>query len=317
MQTIDIVTIRLLVAIAKEGSITQAARREHIATSAASKRISDLEEMLKVRLLRRLPRGVDLTPAGAAFVARGEQMLAIANSLFVDLESFRDGLAGEVRVSAITSALNGDLPGQLKAFNAAYPGITLRLRELYSREAVDAVKDGSIDLAVISGATPCQGLTTTYYADDPLWVIAPKGHPLFRGRKAGEPVAFSEVIRHPFVSLHEGGTLDERLSSHAAALGVSIDRSFRVMRFDSLRRLVETGFGIGFLKYSSVHRHLDTLDGAPIEDDWANMALVLCHRDETALSAAARRLRDHILAGSQSGIAQSDSGQSDTARKIV
>ena len=303
MQTIDIVTIRLLVAIAKEGSITQAARREHIATSAASKRISDLEEMLKVQLLRRLPRGVDLTPAGEAFVARGEQMLAIANSLFVDLESFRGGLSGEVRLSAITSALNGDLPRQLKAFNEAFPDITLRLRELYSREAVDAVRDGSIDLAVISGATPSHGLKATYYADDPLWVIAPKGHPLFHGRKPGRPIAFSEAIRHPFVSLHEGGTLDERLSSHAAALGVSIDRSYRVMRFDSLRRLVETGFGIGFLKYSSVQRHLDTIDGAPLEDGWANMKLVLCHRGEAALSAAALRLRDHILAGSTPAVA--------------
>ncbi len=75
MQNFNIVTIRIFLAVAREGSIGAAARREHIAASAVSRRISDLEQNLNVALIHRTPSGVSLTPAGEAFTRHCEGIL--------------------------------------------------------------------------------------------------------------------------------------------------------------------------------------------------------------------------------------------------
>jgi len=65
---IDLLTLRLLVAVVEEQSVAKAAGREHIAASAVSKRIADLEKTLKVQLFRRHRTGLQPTPAGHALL---------------------------------------------------------------------------------------------------------------------------------------------------------------------------------------------------------------------------------------------------------
>ncbi|WP_137390955.1 helix-turn-helix domain-containing protein [Rhodoligotrophos defluvii] len=65
---LDLVTLRLFVAIVEEGSISRAADRENIAASAVSKRIGDLEQALRVELLQRHRQGTSPTPAGQALI---------------------------------------------------------------------------------------------------------------------------------------------------------------------------------------------------------------------------------------------------------
>jgi len=65
---IDLLTLKLVVAVVEEQSLAKAAEREHIAASAVSKRIADLEKAVKVQLFRRQRTGVQPTPAGHAFL---------------------------------------------------------------------------------------------------------------------------------------------------------------------------------------------------------------------------------------------------------
>ncbi|EKV31835.1 transcriptional regulator, LysR family [Caenispirillum salinarum AK4] len=292
MQTFDIVTIRLFLAVARAGSIGEAARREHIAASAVSRRISDLEAMLKVRLLRRLPRGVALTPEGEALARHGERILSDIRTLGQDLRAFAEGTGGEIWLSAVTSALNGHLPRVLARFRAENPDITLHLQELYTREAVEAVREGRVDLAVVADNAAVQGLCHLPFCEDPIWVVTPRDHPLLRDRPAGTPVPFAEACRYDVISIHQGGSIDELITAACAEAGVTLAPTMLVTRFGSLRRLVEEGLGIGFLRKSSVERHAETMDiaGAPLSDSWARRRLNVIHAGEPTLPPAARRL---------------------------
>jgi hypothetical protein len=71
----------LFMAAAREGSLARAAEKEHIATSALSRRIADLEQVLRAPLFIRSPRGVTLTAAGQIVLARGTQLEAELQSL--------------------------------------------------------------------------------------------------------------------------------------------------------------------------------------------------------------------------------------------
>lgn len=296
MQSFDIVTIRLFLAIAEAGSIAGAARREHIAASAVSRRIHDLELTLGAPLLERRPRGVVLTPAGEVFAQHGRRLLTQVRDLDAALKHFAEGQRGRVRIAAVTSAIVGRLADLLKDASERWPEIALELVELYSAEAVAAVKEGDCDLGVVADSEDLAGLAVTDFCADPVWVIAARGHPLFSGRAVGEAVAFTAALDHPVISLHQGGVIDEMLHQAAESLGKPLEPSLRISRFDSLRRLVESGLGVGFLRESSVKPYLTALaiEGAPLAESWARSRLKIVTRQAAPLAPAARTLLDFL-----------------------
>ncbi|WP_142847554.1 LysR family transcriptional regulator [Telmatospirillum sp. J64-1] len=308
MQTFDIVTIRLFLAIVRAGSIGEAARREHIATSAVSRRINDLEAMLGVRLLRRLPRGVEPTPEGKAFAAHGERLLAEMRSLADELRGYAGGERGEVWFAAINSVIAGCLPDLLVRFRAEKPHLKVAVQESYSREAIEALREGRIDLAVVADSTPVDGLAVHHFCDDPIWLITPVGHPLTAGRSPEEAISFAEAIQHEVISLHEGGALDDLIMEKAREMGCTVNPTIKVIRFGSLRRMVEAGLGIGFLRRSSVERYAEQMRivAMPLSDGWAQRRHILVHQRSTHLPAAVLQFRDFLLKsvafqGSESG----------------
>lgn len=120
---LDITTAQLFVSVAEEASIARAARRERIAASAISKRISELEQRLNIALLRRHAGGVELTEAGAALLRRARRLLHEASELEADLRQLGKGVSGLVRVAATETTLVDFLPPVLARFLGDNPGI--------------------------------------------------------------------------------------------------------------------------------------------------------------------------------------------------
>ncbi len=297
MQKFDIVTIRLFVAIVRAGSINEAARREHIATSAVSRRIGELEAMLGVKLLRRLPRGVEPTEEGAIFARYGENLLGDLNHLSNELRDFNSGEKGKIYLAAVTSAILTGLPAFLADFQRDFPDVTVDVRELTSRESSDAVREGRADLAIMADNSPCQGLSNHVFCDDPIWVVTPKGHPLIPDPSNPVPVTFAEAAKYDIISLHEGGVIDDLISEAAGKLHHDMHPHIKVMRFGSLRQMIAAGLGIGFLRQSSVAGYIDhmNISGAPIADSWAERQLLIVHDGEDTLTSSAKIFRDYLL----------------------
>lgn len=296
MRDFNLVTIRLFVAVAQLGSFAAAARREHIAASAISYRINELELATGTKLFRRLPRGVELTEAGQVFLNSSQAILAQLRSLEQDLKPFSQGKSGSVRVAAGTTAITGKLAKLLKKFTDQYPDINIDLIELYSPEALEAVRNGECDLALVADIKNRAGLEACRFGNDPVWVIGPQGHPLFDGRDAGSSVPFSDAVKYQVISLHEGGVLDELVLKAARKSGATIKRAFRVSRFDSLRRLVEEGMGIGFLRESNIKPFMKAyaVQAAPIADDWGQQELKMVWLRGATLDPAARQFIDFL-----------------------
>jgi DNA-binding transcriptional LysR family regulator len=107
---IDLVTLRLLVAVSDSGSISAGSERVSLALGAASARISSLEAATGVRIFERSSRGVQLTPTGHMLVQRSRELLADADRLMVDLRDYSTGLQGHVRILANASSILEILP---------------------------------------------------------------------------------------------------------------------------------------------------------------------------------------------------------------
>ena len=296
MQTYDIVTIQLFVAVAKTGSIAGAARQQHIAASAVSHRIHELELATGTKLLNRLPRGVELTAAGRVFMERGTRILDELRDLDKDLKQFAEGARGMVRVAAVTTAITSRLSDILKSFLERNPDISVDLIELYSNEALEALRNGECDIALVTDMRDLTGLDSCHFSTDPVWVIGPGGHPLFEKRHKDGGISFADAMQYEVISLHQGGALDDLVLAAAQKLGSPIKRALRVSRNDSLRRLVEAGLGIGFLRESNVKPFLTTfaIEGAPLSDDWAKRTLKVVWLRGASLEPAAQRFLDFL-----------------------
>lgn len=296
MQPYDIVTIQLFVAVAKAGSIAGAARQQHIAASAVSHRIHELELATGTRLLNRLPRGVELTAAGRVFMERGTRILNELRELDHDLKHFAEGRRGMVRVAAVTTAITSRLSDILKDFVDSHPDIDVDLTELYSAEAIEALRHGDCEIALVTDRCDLTHLDSWHFSADPVWVLGPSEHPLFAKRDANGAIAFADAMQYEVISLHQGGALDELVLEAAQKLGSPIKRALRVSRNDSLRRLVEAGLGIGFLRESNIKPFLKTfaLEAAPLSDAWAKRELKIACLHGATLEPAAKSFLDFL-----------------------
>jgi DNA-binding transcriptional LysR family regulator len=160
--------------------MTRAAQRLQLAQPALSQAISRLETQVGVKLLERHPRGVTVTPAGAAFLEKAQATLAAIDEASATARAWADQEGGRVRagfVSMTPPMLAGDL---FPRFTAAYPGVTIEWRELgYPKETARSWL-GDADLALVWFAPALPGLANQAIRTSPVVAVMAESHPLAR-----------------------------------------------------------------------------------------------------------------------------------------
>lgn len=287
MTSFDSVTARLILLLAETGSIGRAAEREGIASSAVSRRVSDLESRLGVVLFDRSAQGVRLTKAGEAYAEGCRTVLRSIADLDLVMADFGAGLRGSLRLACTSSALTGRLPELLARYSAKHTGIELAVSEMGAAKALLALDEGRADIAIVSDNYDFARFEIRPFEDDRVWVLAPPDHPLAESIDPRKEIAFARVLDHTIVGIHHAGSLDRLLGQAAAAAGKTLSETLRVESFPALVRMVEAGFGIGFLRSTSLHLLAGTdLVCAPLGEPWAFRQLLVARRKSSPLSAA-------------------------------
>src|SRR5437773_1165358 len=145
----DVSRLRVLVAIADEGSLTAAAEALHYAQPSVSHHLARLEAEVGVPLVQRAGRGIRFTDAGVLLVERAREILGRIESARTDLAAHAGLRAGRVRLAAFPSALATLVPPAAAALAADHPGVELALVEAEPPEALTALRHGEADLALL------------------------------------------------------------------------------------------------------------------------------------------------------------------------
>lgn len=146
----DIRQLRYFAAIVEFGSFNRAAARLHVAQPALSRQIALLERETGVVLLRREPNGSSPTKAGAAFAARATAILQDLEDACQEMVRIGSGLVEPIRLG-IPPSLSVSFPLDFVASaEAAFPKISLSVREAWTGHLVELLIDKRIDCAVIS-----------------------------------------------------------------------------------------------------------------------------------------------------------------------
>lgn len=290
---LDLTTLRIFLSVYNLKSLTRAAEREHIAPSAVSKRIHDLELDLDTPLFRRHPRGVTPTQAGEALVRHVKRLFEDVNRLEADLGNYAAGLKGQVRIHAHSSAVVQYLPQDISSFIRQHPDVRVDLREETTSAVLQSVSDGVADIGIFGGNVEApSGIRVLDYRRDRLVAVLPPGHPLAERTS----LMFREIQDADHISLETGSSLQNLLAGAAAAGGASLSVKIEVTTFEAAWRMVAAGLGVAVIPHlvASPHAEDGRVAVVPLGDDWAHRRISICIREGRDLAAPVRTMLAHL-----------------------
>ena len=146
---LDVTRLRVLVAVARHGSVTAAARELNYAQPSVSHHLARLEAETGVRLIQRAGRGIRLTDAGRLLADRAAEVLGRLDAAENELAAHAGLRAGKVRLAAFPSALGTIVPAAAAMLRTGHPGMDLRLTEAEPPEALRMLRAGYVDVALV------------------------------------------------------------------------------------------------------------------------------------------------------------------------
>lgn len=172
---LSLVHLKVLAAVARHGSVTEAAKQLHYSQPSVSHHLSRLEAATGVRLVQRVGRGIRLTPEGLLLAGRAAEIVGRVDAATTELAAQVGLQAGRVRLAANASALATIVPKAVTALASKHPGLELALFEEHPVEALQMLRHGEIDVALVFrfADTPVEeGLRFSYVGDDTINLIS-------------------------------------------------------------------------------------------------------------------------------------------------
>jgi DNA-binding transcriptional LysR family regulator len=189
-------SIRYFAAVARHGSIREAADDLHIAQSALSRQIHKLEQELGVPLLQRHARGVMLTSAGEIFLRYARSSLRQVEKVRSELDALQGLRRGTITIHAIESLVPHLLPRAVAAFRARHPGVAFEITIDGSDHVIEAVREGRTDIGLAFYPPADPEIVSVFKMREPLVAMMSSRHPL-----AGKTrVSLADCVAYPIAS---------------------------------------------------------------------------------------------------------------------
>ncbi|MGH8808910.1 MAG: LysR family transcriptional regulator [Noviherbaspirillum sp.] len=292
MWQVDLVTMRLFVAVCEEASIAHAAERESIVASAVSKRIADLEDSIGTPLLLRHRSGVTPTPAGEALLQHARALLRGVEKMQGELSEYAVGIRGHIHIYASVSAVVEFLPDDISAFLAGHDNIKIDMEERVSDQIVRIVEENSTAIGVCWDFADTHDLQVIPYKSDHLTAVVHPDHPL----AARDTVSFEETLDYDQVGQHPDSMMNLFLRRIAAKAGKSVYNRIHVTTFEAACRLVRANLAMSIIPREAIQPYQSALGlrAIPLADPWAHRRFVICMRDYDALPMSSRLFVDFL-----------------------
>jgi DNA-binding transcriptional LysR family regulator len=292
LQRLDLHSLRLFSMVAKDGSITRAAERNHIAASALSRRLADLEHVIGTDLLVRSRSGVYLTDAGRVVLQHAERIQEQLRRLLGDAAAAQNG-SSTVRLCASHSVVGGVLPELLRAFNPAAAQVRVEISECSSAEVIAACAAGRADVGIGLGVGSPLPPTVEGWTlwPDRLQVVMREDHLLAR---CGA-VRFEQVLAFQIIGSNPAGALFQQLRLEALALGVAFVPQVSASNFSAGCRLAASGLGLAIMPAAALPQELGAaLVRRPLMESWAERPVKVYASMNEPPSTAATGLLQHL-----------------------
>ena len=282
--------------VAKYQNFTKAARVLGSNQPNVTHTMNRLEEQLGCVLFIRSNRGVTLTPEGELLYARVSSAAVQIQEAEEELSASATLEHGSISISATETALNIYLSDKLRAFHEDFPKIRLRISNHSTPQAVQAVRNGEVDFAVVS--TPAE-------AEAPLNIVELESFReiLVGGRTftalASQTLSLKELSAYPLISLSEESMTRafyrQFFLEHDAVLRPDTEAATT----DQMLTLVRSELGLAFVPEPMTHNALKSREivQLTLREEIPARSVCLVYDRHRPLNTAARAFRERLQKG--------------------
>ncbi len=242
--------MRYFVEVAEREHISEAAEHLHVAQSAVSRQIANLEEELGTALFERVGRNVKLTPIGKIFLEHAITALNAIDFAVKQVEEYLDPERGSIKIGFPTSLASYVLPTVISAFKKEYPDVSFHLRQGSYRYLIEAVRNRELNLAFLGPVTrKDETINSLILFNENICALLPANHRLAKRDK----IQLDELRNDHFVLFPEGYILHKVVVDACKSAGFSPKVISVGEDMDALKGLVAAGIGVTLLPESSFY----------------------------------------------------------------
>jgi DNA-binding transcriptional LysR family regulator len=251
--------LKILQAIANEGSFKKAAKKLYISQPAVSLHIQNLEKQVNTSIFYRDKRKARLTQTGELLLKYSSRILSLCEETCRALDDINTLQSGGLTIGASQTIGTYLMPRLIGIFKHKYPQIGVELQVHSTRKISWGVTNGNIDLAVVGGKIPkelTEDLEIIPYAEDELALILPLTHPL----STRKFIQKEDLYRLHFIALNPQSTIRNVIETTLTQHGIDSRYLKIVMELNSIEAIknaVQSDLGAAFVSVSAISKELD------------------------------------------------------------
>jgi DNA-binding transcriptional LysR family regulator len=291
--------LRILKAIAAEGSFKRAADSLYVSQPAISLQVQNLEKQLNVHLFDRGGRKAQLTEAGHLLLSYGEKIIGLCQETCRAIEDLQNLQGGTLIVGASQTTGTYLLPRMIGMFRQKYPDVSVQLQVHSTRRTSWAVANGMVDLAIIGGEVPVELQETLQiipYAEDELALILPVTDSLAKV----ETIQREDLYKLNFITLDSQSTIRKVIDQVLTRSNIDTKRlkvEMELNSIEAIKNAVQSGLGAAFVSVTAIEKELQmgVLHRAKIQDLVVKRILSVIVNPNRYSSKAAEAFAKEIL----------------------
>lgn len=292
MRNITLRQLQVFEAVARKLSYTAAARELHLSQPAVSMQIKQLEESTGLPLLEQLGKKTFLTQAGKEFyhyVKVISQQLEEAEEV---MEALKGVQRGRLEITVATTA-NAFATRLLAGFKQRHEGVTIALDVTNRERLLRQLAENEKDIAIMGRPPDKDNLIAEPFADNPLVMVAPPGHPL-----AGESnIPLHRLSDQTFIVREQGSGTRIAMERFFDEHNMVMTSSLEMNENEAIKQAVQAGMGLGIVSMHTLELELETgrlvvldVEDFPIMRHW-----YLVHLNNKRLPPAAESFKVFVL----------------------
>jgi DNA-binding transcriptional LysR family regulator len=275
MAVVELRHLRYFTAVAENGGFGRAAQLLHVAQSAISEQIRDLESELGAALFDRNNRNIRLTAEGEQFLVDARAVLALAAKAAANVQKSRHGEIGALTIGFFVGGTGKFLPALVKEFRVRFPEVQVALVEMAPAIQHQALQAGSIDVGFTRGLQPSETATlrSEHFVTERLYAVLVKNHRLAKRRN----IAMRELADERFVlnDRKYSPLVFDKVITLCSEAGFSPRIGATASVSSGVLALVEAGEGLAILPEGSQRLSTEELVFVPLADRTAYVDIVV------------------------------------------
>ena len=284
---------KLFYTVAKEGSISSAAKILYISQPAVTLQIKKLESQLGISLFTRSKHGVILTDEGKVLFEYVKNAIDCFNNGENALSNLKNLDSGTIRIGVSTTICRYILMPYLEKFHATYPKIDIQINNNVSTNIIKELRNGNLDMVILF-------LPQTENKD---LIITPikEVQDIFVGNRKyfnlpKEKISLQDLEQYPLIFPSPTSSSRSYLDKCLKENNIDLKPKLEVVSYNLIVDLIKTGFGIGYVTKEFIMDELDnkTLYEIKIKEDIPKRSIVIATMDKKEPNYSVKKLIELI-----------------------